>query len=203
MSAFDVLLSELGSTIRSLPRRSLVALFWACSTALLEEFLRWAAHYHQSTEQLLRDTLNAAYKYAVFGTDPLDATRLLRSLEESSPSGESPDDFSSTAAQDCWICADVSIRVIVDPSYDAGPAIEYALEPVVSATTEELFGVSQLGSGPELEETMSVVLEASRVVAAVTFLRWALVFLSDESGLSEENLALLRSHATALTPPVS
>jgi hypothetical protein len=49
MTAFDVYPDELGSEINSLSKRSLVALYWACSAALLPEFLRWAGHRCVST----------------------------------------------------------------------------------------------------------------------------------------------------------
>src|SRR5262249_46346750 len=146
MTSLDAQLAELASKIESLSKRSLVGLFWACSNALLPTFLTWAKHRGEHTESLLRAALASAHEFAGRGAEPQAAADLLGSLEASTPAGDSPDGVSSTSAQDCWICADVCIRVLVDEGYKAGPAIEYALAPVLSTASEELYGVSQLGT---------------------------------------------------------
>src|SRR5207249_3188730 len=100
----------------------------------------------------------AARNFGSGEADVSEAATLLAALERSTPPGDSPDAVSSTSAQDCWICADVCIRVLVDETYDAGPAIEYALEPVVSAATQDLYGVSQLGSSEDEDARVQAVL---------------------------------------------
>lgn len=102
------------------------------------------------------------------------------------------------SAQDCWICADIGIRVLVDKNYKAGPAIEYALEPALSAASEELYGVSQLGTSDEEEEQIRVLLRHRKVAAALEFVRWATDYLQDRPEPAEEDLALVSSRATAL-----
>ena len=66
---------------------------------------------------------------------------MLQTLENATPPGDSPDYYATGNAQDCWICADLCMRVLSEPGFDAGAVIEYALEPVVNAATEELKGV--------------------------------------------------------------
>jgi hypothetical protein len=125
---------------------------------------------------------------------------LLDALENSTPHGHSPDYYSPASAQDCWICADVCIRVLVDPGYDAGPAIEYALEPAVSRATQELFGVSQVGSGDQEEAQITAVMGHARVAEAIGFCRWAADFLGQRLSPTGDDLSLVGRNAAALTP---
>lgn len=71
-------------------------------------------------------------------SQPPHCGQLLHALELSTPPADPADYYRSASAQDCWISADVCLRVLVDPGYDAGPAIGYALEPVVATTTNDL-----------------------------------------------------------------
>jgi hypothetical protein len=199
MTQLDIVLTELAGRIRQLSQRAQAALFWACSDALTPEFLAWANHTGAGTEGLLRAGQAAAYNYAAWGAKPAEPAQLLAALEAGTPFGESPDDFPSTRAQDCWICADIAVRVWAVGEYDAAPAIEYALEPMLGAVTEELFGVTQVGSGPDEERQVAVVLQDARIVRAITFVRWATDFLSVEP--SEEALSALRARSEALLPP--
>jgi hypothetical protein len=107
---------------------------------------------------------------------------------------------SATAAQDCWICADVAIRVLVHDEYAAGPAIEYGLEPVLQRATEELFGVSQVGGGPTENEQTEAIISHPRVSGAVEFLEWATDFLNDRPSPKEDDLELVAQRATVLAP---
>jgi hypothetical protein len=200
MTAFDLHLAELASEINSLSKRSLVALYWACSSALRPEFLRWAAHRGDSTEPLLSEALTAAYRFAAFGAEPVHAERLLRALEASTPPGDSPDQFSSTDAQDCWICADVCIRALADPQYNVGPAIWYALEPIMQKATEDLFGVSQVAGGDTEADEMGQVVAHPAVASALDFLRWAITFLGNCPSPTERDLEVVHSRSMALAP---
>lgn len=198
MRSLDAELAELASRIESLSMRSLVGLFWACSQALITDFTLWAARSGAQTEPLLQTALTSAYEFAVYGIQPQDAGGLLASLEVAMPAGDSPDEVSATSAQDCWICADVGIRVLVDESYNAAPAIEYALEPVLTATSEELYGVSQIGTSDEEEVQIRRLLRHSKVAAAFEFVRWATDFLQDRPVPASEDLALVSTRAAIL-----
>jgi hypothetical protein len=200
VTLLDAELADLASKIRLLSMRSVVGLFWACSGALLPEFQAWAVHREEHTEPLLRTALAAAHEFAAQGTGVPRARSLLVALEGSTPSGVSPDEVSAASAQDCWICADVSIRVQVDHGYDAGLAIEYALEPVISAASETLYGVSQIGTSDQEQEQIRVLLQHPKVVAALEFCHWATGFLNGRPSPVEDDLALLSSRASALQP---
>jgi hypothetical protein len=200
VTPLDTELDDLASKIRQLSTRAVVALFWASSSALLPEFEAWAAHSGEQTEPVLRTALAVAQRFAVHGTEEPEAASLLAALEASTPSGVSTDEVSSTSAQDCWICGDVSIRVLVDQGYDAGPCIEYALEPVLSAASEALYGVSQIGSGGQEQEQVRMLLRHSKVAASLEFCRWATDFLNDRTAPTERDLLLLNSRASVLRP---
>lgn len=198
--SYDSVLVGLTARVNSLSNRSVVGLFWSCSSALLPEFRAWASRRAQATEPLLQEGLSAAWRFAATGTEPADAARLLRDLEAATPNGDSPDDVSATNAQDAWICADVGIRVLVDSRYDAGSAIEYALEPIVQAATEELFGVSSLGSGDDEAERTVRILSEPRVARAIDFVSWATEFLRERPTPSAEDLEAVRSRAAIELP---
>jgi hypothetical protein len=200
MTRLGVTLNDLATTIEQLSRRSRVGLFWTGATALEPEYVKWAQQRGHSGEPLLRNALQIAHRYAVDGIEPSDPSALLHALERSTPPGESADHSSTTAAQDCWICADASVRIIADATYRAGPAIEYALEPVVAATTMSIFGVAQLGGDSDEDNAMETVLSQASVANAVDFLRLATEFLRARPCPSAEDLSALESRATVLSP---
>jgi hypothetical protein len=199
VTRYDDLLAELADVIDALPRPSVVAFFWACSSALLTEFTDWATRTSAGTEPILSKALDAARSFAL-GAHTQAANQLLQDLERSTPPGESPDEFSTTFAQDCWICADVCIRIMVDPSYKAGPAVEHALEPVVTVVTEELFGVSQLGTQQPTRDSTDAIIAHPRVSTAIAFVQWAFEFLRARPAPRGDDLAQLHSRAAVLAP---
>lgn len=84
--------------------------------------------------------------------------------------------------------------------YKAGPAIEYALEPVVSSVSSQLFGVSQVGSGEQEEDQIRVLLEHPVLAAATDFLRWAVSMLRERPLPTRDDLDLVRSRSSVLAP---
>lgn len=200
MTSFDRVLTALAERIDSLPRRSIAALFLACAQALRPGFRRWASHRGRSTEVLLERALASARSFALTGDPSADVHDLLASLEVATPEGDSPDEVSSTPAQDSWICADIAIRVIADPQYAAGSGIEYALEPIVQHATERVHGVSQLGSGPDENDQMDKVLRQPDVVEALAFCSWAVDFLNGGDALTDAGIVELTNRAAALAP---
>jgi hypothetical protein len=194
---------ETAIRIDRLSKRPLIALFWACSSALLREYRKWEACADAHSEFLLGEALAAAYQFVAFGQEPSGKEELLNLLEASAPPGDlagKTDEAAETAAQDCWICADVCIRVLVHKDYNAGPAIEYALEPILQHATEYLFGVSQVGSGPHEFEQVEAILAQPAVSRAIDFIQWATDLLNDSSSLTEDSLELIRQRATVLQP---
>lgn len=200
MTVYDAALNDLADRIRRLLERALVGLFWACSTALLPEARAWAEHWGEQVDPALQRGLAAAYQLAASGALPDDPAQLLHALENSGPPGQSPDYYSPASAQDCWTCADVCMRVLADPGYDAGPAIEYALDPVVSMATQELFGVSQVGGGDQEEAQIRAVMGHPRVAEAIRFCRWASDFLGERASPTADDLSRVERNAAVLTP---
>jgi hypothetical protein len=200
MTAYDAALNDLAARIRRLSARAVAGLFWACATALLPEAMAWAGHWGEQPDPALAEGLTAAYQFAATGAAPPGPQQLLRRLEASAPFGESRDYYSSGNAQDCWICAAVGIRVLADPGYDAGRAIQYALEPVMAVATQELFGVSQVGSGDQEEAQVIAIMSHPLVTEAIRFCQRASDFLRTRPSPAEDDLAELARTATALTP---
>jgi hypothetical protein len=200
VTAYDTALDDLADKIEKLSARALSGLFWACSTALLPEAAAWAERQGGQADPALARGLAAAYQFAVTGAPPSDPRQLLQRLEAPVPFGESRDYYSPTSAQDCWICADVSIRVLADPGYHAGRAIEYALEPVMATAAQELFGVSQVGSGDQEEAQVMAIMSHPRVAEAISFCQRASDFLRQRPSPDEDDLAELVRAATALLP---
>jgi hypothetical protein len=160
----------------------------------------WAEHWGEQPDPAIARGLAAAGQFAATGALPPDPRQLLHSLEASTPFGESPDYYSPGNAQDCWICADVSIRVLADPGYDPGPAIQYALEPVMAIATQELFGVSQVGSGDQEEAQIIAIMHHPRTAEATTFCQWATGFLHQRPSPAKDDLSTVARSAAALTP---
>jgi len=198
MTRLDSVLADLAVRIRGMSIRGQAALFWACSEALVDAFLEWADRTGSDTAQVLRSGQLATYGFVTLGVESTDAIELLSEFEEKAPFGESIDMIPSTTAQDCWICADVGIRVWVSESYDPGPAIEFALEPILGTVTEELFGFTQVGSGPSEEMQIEAVLQDERIVRVLDFMNWATNRLGVEP--DDEALAELRERGRVLLP---
>ena len=135
MSAYDDLLGELGGQVDGLARRSASLIFLACGEALLPHLRAWANRRDEDPDPLLAAAAAGAESYALRGLVPVGGMRLLSRLEAATPPGDQPDATTAATAQDCWICFDVSVRIAVDRAYHPGTAVEYALEPVISAAS--------------------------------------------------------------------
>ena len=201
MTSLDLLVKQIADGVNALSSRARVALYAACAHALLPEARKWAALRGTSVAPL-EQALHGASAFAAHGIAPADdqLAALLRALEDGTPHGESPDAVPSTFAQDCWICADVAVRVLAEPSFDAGACIEYALEPVLQTACERLFGCSQVGGGPDEERQVRAILAHPIVAAATDFVRWAVALLAQRPSPSEDDLSALRSRVEALAP---
>src|ERR671916_353057 len=113
MTAFDDLLAELAAEIDGLSAPAGAALFIGCCEALRPHYRRWADHRGASAEDVLDTALATARVFATTGVVAPDAAALLSRVEEATPAGDSPDAYSSTFAQDCWICGDLVLRTAV------------------------------------------------------------------------------------------
>lgn len=201
LTMLDAFIEDMTTRIDRMPKRSIAALYWACSSALVPLYRKWAADTGAQTEPILGAALTAGYQFVTSGREPADKRELLQALEVSAPPGDllyKADKSLETAAQDCWICGDIGIRVLVDDGYSAGGAIEYSLEPVLQRATERLFGVLQVGSGPDEYRQIEAVMSEPDVSAATDFLRWAVNFLENRPAPSAEDLELIGQRARVL-----
>lgn len=199
LTALDIFIDKASAQINRLPKRSLVGLYWACGSALMPEYIDWAVAYGiLGGEAILRSALDSARSYSEFGLMPPDAATLLAELEQAVPADDMPGDGLVTVAQDCWICADVGIRILADSHYSAGSAIWYALEPVLHRTSEDLFGVYQVGGGPGQDTKVEAILAQPRVSRAIGFVNWATEFLSEQAAPCGSGLDLVQERARAL-----
>jgi hypothetical protein len=190
MTPLDSLIQELASQIEPLSQRAQVAFYLVCAQALLPEYKAWTAKQKQSHQDLFRQAQTYAENFIATGEVAPDTAELLRQIERTTPT-ESP-------AQDCWICIDLTLRIQVSTGKDihVGNCIEYALTPSISAATEKLFGVSQLGS--EDEESYGVVLQQPTVQSAITFCQDAARFLAKHPQPTSQDLSELYVKAAAL-----
>ena len=168
---------------RRLSERSVVGLFWAASSGLLGGFDEWERAASSGNGPLLRESLAVARTFATSGARPEDVSDLLEELEARTPHGEAVGDVPADVAQACWICADVSIRALAQPSYDAGQALWYAIEPRLNRAEEELSGPAVILDENALAEQ---VVEHPAFGAAVSSCRWATDFLAERPSPSAE-----------------
>lgn len=66
--------------------------------------------------------------------------------------------------------------------------------------TQELFGVSQVGSGGQEEDQIIAIMGHSRVAEAIRFSSWTADFMHRRPFPDEEDLAAVARAAGALTP---
>lgn len=203
LTVLDTFVGDMATKIDCLSKRSIAALYWACSSALMPAYQKWVADTGAQTEPILYVALTAGYQFAVSGREPADKNDLLQALEDSAPPGDllyKAGRTLETAAQDCWICGDIGIRVVVDSDYSAGRAIEYSLEPILQCATERLFGVLQVGSGPDESRQIEAVMSEPDVSEATDFVQWAVNFLDGRLAPAANDVELIGQRATVLRP---
>lgn len=158
-SLLDRELQQVAALVNGLPRRSQAAIFWAASAAHLES-VGWWAEGHGDMSALLHEAQEAAYSYCVGGLPVGRAVALLEELDRVLPE--------NLVAQSSWNCADAALRIVIDETFEPGMSIEYALEPVLGRTSEDLFGFWQVGSDAEDEDVAEIMAQPA-VVSAIEF----------------------------------
>ncbi|MER7243308.1 hypothetical protein [Kribbella sp. NPDC000426] len=190
MTALDHELEQVAGLIDALPRTSQAALFWAASSAHLDSVDWWTAE-HGEVGALLQQAQEAAYAFCMDRLPVDRAGVLLYELDQTLPE--------DVVAQSSWICADAALRIAVDPTFEPGRSIEYALEPVLGRTSERLFGFWQVGSGDAQEDEVAEIMAQSDVVSAIEFCRWAVRMLAAAGAPSADGLEAIRIRAADLT----
>lgn len=197
MTSLDEVIARLSARLRQLDRRAQGAFFHVCSTALLPLTGRWHAS-HRAAHLAFSSALSAAGK-SLREEVPLTYLRsILEALEEATP-GESPVDYSTTGTQHAYICADTSLRISVEPEFEASYCVEYALEPIFGAVAESLFGFSQPGSESEIVQTEAIT-NSEEFLAAVRFCDLLIDKLVNQADFDEVVLAKLALGSEKLLP---
>lgn len=167
MSPFEDVNARLTERVAALPLRAQVALLAAGAEVLTPRYGDWLAGAAGAAPDQ-RDLLGRAVaegRRLAAGASADGAGDLLAQVEEATP-GDPTDVDWFTAAQDCWICADSALRAARGEA-DAQDSTWYLLEPVFQATSERLFGYSDVGS--EQEDALEAqALEDPALAAAVS-----------------------------------
>jgi hypothetical protein len=206
MSALDDILGDLSRSVGALPTRATSTLFAASAAALRPAFKEWATARggdgsRESSLPLLKRAIEIGFELARSGTTQADLPAVLRQLEWITPVRvkSAP---SSITAQDCVICADVAIRVHVEPAFSQGPVIEYALEPILLSSTARVSAMPDLPdpAGGAVPATADALLEDSRVLAAVEFMWVAIMRLRSKPEPDPATIDEVRLRAVVLMP---
>lgn len=174
MTAVDRVLHELGTAVAVLDEQAKAVLYRACARALRPLYEQWLKDTGEPNFSSLLDRADLACEVAVSGEGLAHRLEgLLAELEIAMPPGDAIGDVSSTGAQSCWIAYDTSLRVLLDHSFRSDLCIEYVLQPILSGVSEELFGFSEVGSGPEEDAQMEELVADRRITEAVRWVRSA------------------------------
>lgn len=173
MSPFEDVAAQIGDRLGPLSRRAQVLVFVCTADVLRPSFIAWLANEDEDAGRadILERALRAARLFSMTGTEPAGLADLIHDMERLAPE---TDGF--TAAQDAWIAGDIALRV-AGGTFEPRDGVWFALEPQFQATSERLFGVSDVGS--ELEESGErTALNDPALTAAVAGLERALEYLA-------------------------
>ena len=200
ITAYDELLNDLIAEAETCSPRALAALFAACAQGLEPAYREWRSLRAPTTPDVLAEAVARARDYAMTGEGGHDLPALLSLLEAGIPPGGSADTHSATAAQDCWICADTAIRLVVYPPFRPAPIVEYALEPVMQAVSERLLGVSEIGGDAAERGEGDAILRDPQARAAIAFIRSSLERLAGAAAPDAALVSELTEGARVLAP---
>jgi hypothetical protein len=204
VSSLDDILSDLSRGVDTLSTRAASALFAASAAALLPAYIEWAKADRAGNDRaggipILERSIEIGFELARSGTSEADLPSFLQRLEWITP-GRGRSTTASTVAQDCVVCADVAIRVHVEPQFARGAVIEYALEPILLAATARVAAepVPDDGSGPPT--AADALLEDAQVLAAVEFMWLAIMRLRSRVDQDPAAIDEIRLRAAVLLP---
>jgi len=189
MTAFDDLTTELATDLNKLDQAASVLFFAAVASVFLPSYRAWAEVSESQGGLLLEEALEAGRHYAFFGSVVENGNVILSQLEANTPdASESAEDAALiTIAQDCWICADIALRIPLE-GYLPGDGAWYVLEPVFQAVSRRLFGVDDVGS-EDAELLEPGVVSDLRLRQAVAACREAVSTLKASRHLTDRDAA--------------
>jgi hypothetical protein len=169
VSPFEAETARLAERVAGLSLPAQVGLFAAAAEALKPRYLNWVSESKGvATDQrdLLSRAVDEAFKFAE-GDAASTSIGLLSELEEAAP-GEPLDVLWATTAQDCWVCASTAVRSSLE-TFAAQDATWFLLESMFQATSQRLFGFTDVGSDRE-DELEGQALHDPALQAAVSAL---------------------------------
>ncbi|MBF1646582.1 MAG: hypothetical protein HXO54_01250 [Rothia dentocariosa] len=191
MKAYDRLIDSLAVDINALPVSGQVMLFYSAAEAFVHgaDLSRLSVKEREVTAFSLR-----AAKSLVANNDAAASTaqEILRGLDRPMPEN-------NILVEYAWMCLDTTTRIIADPGYRPGVLVESILQPAVISATERLFGVSQIGSGPEEEAQTLHILHEPEVQRTVDFCIHAIHQLSKTNNYAQA-FQQLRAQTAAIVP---
>jgi hypothetical protein len=150
LSPFEATAQRLGAVVGALPTRAQSLFFCCAARALLTDSVSDA-----------NDAIAAAHDFALTGRAPDDVANLLASLDDCQARLDERD----VVMHDALICADISLR-IASTGFNAHDGVWYVLEPQFQATSQRLFGVTDVGSDREQHDE-ALALQDGRLSQAV------------------------------------
>jgi Protein of unknown function (DUF416) len=178
----------LADRLSQLSKRAQVVFFACVAQVMLPTYRAWHARANRTADQgkLLEHAVDVATAFAVTGEGPADMDSLVAAMERELPDeGSATDGF--VGAQDAWVCSDIALRVALG-EFEAQNGMWYVLEPQFQATSERLFGLSDVGSDRE-EQDEAIALKDPTLAAAVAGVERVLEDLRDVSEPSDDDVA--------------
>lgn len=193
MSPFTDAADHVTDRLRLLGVRHQVAFFIAAARALEPGYRAWrqqAGPGGVEESEIFEAALRRATEFAISGSAP--PPDLLNRFAACTPSEPTEDPF-LTAAQDCWICLDTAIQL--RPVTTTQQTLHgILLEPMFQATSERLFGYTDVGSSNQ-ESAESTALKDPQLRRALDRVSEA---ISTAAGSPTE--ALIANLRAVLTP---
>jgi hypothetical protein len=171
-SPFEATARRLGALVGALDPRAQALFFCCAARALLAERADGAD-----------DALAAAREFATSGSVPDEIQQMLDGLDALQAS---LDEF-DLVAHDALICADIALRLTYG-SFNAQDGVWYVLEPQFQATSERLFGFTDVGSERE-EHDEAIALRDATLARAVDAVEVAVARLSARPTHQEADMA--------------
>jgi hypothetical protein len=138
------------------------------------------------------EVLAAAQAFALTGRVPDAIPKMLAALEEQQARLDEHD----VVAHDGLICADIALRITYG-GFKAQDGVWYVLEPQFQATSERLFGFTDVGSEREKRDE-AIALRDTMLARAVDAIEVAVEQLSAEP--TQQEVAVLCATLRALRP---
>lgn len=193
MTAYDDLIDRLADRINSLPPRRQAIFFW-CSAeaiALYSDASSLDTEERVATELALRET-----KYIVLNWGEEHVKEIAASVRALL---DRPQPEYSISIECAWMCLGCVARIACDDTYRPGISVEIVIRPSIAAVSEEMFGVYQIGSGPDEERQITLILANPEVKGAVRYCQRAIATL-ESNERDELAMEMLKREAPALVP---